>query len=80
MKPDHLHQLWEQIETTPTHRLLRLKQDVLADLLIQKLSAQQKLTKNEEAEVRDYIDSKMGLIQDLAQLRQGTYCVLSAYA
>ncbi len=79
MTPDLLHKLWELIETVPTHRLLRLNQQATAELLIQKLRAQQPLTTAEEAEVRNYVAARITLIQELAQLRQGKYCLLPAY-
>lgn len=72
-----LRQLWDLVETTQSHLLLRLDDTHLVHLLVEQLKERQVLDNGTEDDARQYIYSRVSLIRDLALARQFAYCPIS---
>ncbi|NJN86148.1 MAG: hypothetical protein HC881_07290 [Leptolyngbyaceae cyanobacterium SL_7_1] len=68
-----LRQLWDLVETTQSHLLLKLDDSHLVHLLVEQLKEREVLDKGNEEDARQYIHSRVSLIRDLALARQFAY-------
>ncbi len=76
MNSNLLHQVWEVIETTQTDMLTQLNDNQLVQVLVTSLKDRNQLPKNEEANAKAYIHSRLLLIRELAQSRRDLCCPL----
>lgn len=73
MTPILLRQLWSLIETAQTHMLLKLDDQSLVQWLLKQIKQERSLDHNEVDVISAYIQSRLSLIRDLAQERQGVW-------
>lgn len=71
MTPTLLRQLWALVEQTQSQILLDLDDPSLVQWLLRHLGAERSLDRVESAHLHTYIYSRLCLIRDLAQERQG---------
>ena len=64
-----LRQIWNTIETTNAVELLEIGETELIQKLLKRLDAQQPLAKPERDSLKNYLQSKIGLIKDTAESR-----------
>lgn len=73
MTPVMLRQLWSLVETTQANILLKLDDASLVQWLLKKLNQERSLNHDETNIISNYIYSKLSLIRDLAEERQGVW-------
>lgn len=71
MTPTMLRQVWSVVETTQANILLKLDDASLVEWLLKQLKSQRSLDHHETDTLNNYLYSKLSLIRDLAQERQG---------
>ena len=77
MTPSMLRQLWSVVEMSQSHILLKLDDASLVQWLLKQLTLQRSLDHHEANILSDYIQSRLSLIRDLAQERQGSWQQIS---
>jgi hypothetical protein len=66
MTSHHLRQLWQLVEANQSNALHELDDQSLVHWLIQRLRERCRLNREEEAEARKYIHSRLLLIREIA--------------
>jgi hypothetical protein len=69
MSPSLMHRFWVFVEMTQSSILLNLDDDALRQWLLRHFNAQQSLDHQEVSWLREYIDSRLCLVRDLAITR-----------
>lgn len=69
MTPTMLRQLWNLIETTQAHLLLKLDDASLVQWLLKQFKQERTLNHEEVDILNDYLNNRLSLIRELAQQR-----------
>ena len=72
MKPSTLQYLWSLVEQTPTRQLLEWDDRRLIEVLLGQLKQQRILDQTELTAAEVYLNTRLGLIRDVADARPHT--------